>query len=80
VDDQFDKMTDAYLNSFSKYDQEKDELSVTALFSWFRGDFGGKRGIRKILDDHDLLPTEETKTKFSEYDWTLDLGNFVDEK
>ncbi|WP_247656629.1 DUF547 domain-containing protein [Maribacter sp. MMG018] len=79
VNEQFDKGTKAYLSSTTDYNDLKKEASVTSLFSWFRGDFGGESGIKKILKQNDLIPTTKNiDLVYKNYDWTLDLDNFID--
>jgi hypothetical protein len=56
---------------------EGDTLYLTPLMSWFRADFGGKRGIYVFLEEMGILsPGERPKLVFTEYDWTLEPGNF----
>lgn len=77
--EQFKKGTKEYLERVSKYDKEKNLVKTTPLFSWFRGDFGGKGGVKDILKEHDIVPdTKNLDVEYANYDWTLDLDNFKD--
>ena len=77
--EQLKKGTTAYLNRTTKFDTKRNVAKVTPLFSWFRGDFGGKNGIKDILKDEGLLPTTKNiELHFSPYDWTIDINNFID--
>ena len=78
LNEQLSAGTKKYLNKFTTFDKENNIASVTSLFSWFRGDFGGIEGIKNILTDHHLIPDKDTRLKISQYDWSLDLGNFID--
>ena len=79
IEEQLKKGTETYLKRTSEYDANSKEVAVTSLFSWFRGDFGGKSGIKKILTQHDIIPgTKDVELKYKNYDWTLDLDNFID--
>ncbi|MGB3151809.1 MAG: DUF547 domain-containing protein [Maribacter sp.] len=79
LDEQFDKSTKKYLEQTTVYNAEKKEVAVTSLFSWFRGDFGNKSGVKKILKKFDLIPTtKEIELTYKSYDWTLDLNNFIE--
>ncbi|MET4080383.1 hypothetical protein ABIB40_000323 [Pedobacter sp. UYP30] len=66
-----------YLNGECEYDKSTNTVKVPALMGWFRGDFGGKSGIRKILAKNEIIP-QGTKPKitFKTYDWTLYLNNY----
>lgn len=78
LDRQFAEQTKAYLTKTTVYEAEKNTAKVTALFSWFRGDFGGKSGIRKILKQHELVPADSrVSLSYLNYDWTLDLENYI---
>ena len=79
LNEQFNKGTASYLKKTSEYDKTKKEVAVTSLFSWFRGDFGSKSGVKKILKEFEILSTtKEIDLIYKDYDWTLDLNNFID--
>ncbi len=77
LDQQLDLSSENYLRKHTSYDEKVQTAYVTALFSWFRGDFGGLEGIKQILLDDKLIPNKSVKLKTTTYDWTLDLGNFI---
>lgn len=78
LDEQFNKGTSRYLKSSTTYNADKKEVAVSSLFSWFRGDFGGKRGVKQILRDLELIPESKgVDITYKNYDWTLDLDNFI---
>lgn len=81
MNEQLDEIAHQYLNKSSTYKPDENNVYVTSLFSWFRGDFGGKSGIRDFLRKYDVIP-EEAKPSlvFNDYDWTLALGNYTDLK
>lgn len=79
LDEQFDKGTKAYLKRVSAYDSGQKEVKTTPLFSWFRGDFGCKKGIKNILKEYEIIPTtKKVDVTYKDYDWTLDLDNFTE--
>ncbi len=79
LDEQFDKGTKRYLERTTDYNADKKEVAVTSLFNWFRGDFGCKSGVKKILKNQGLIPTTKgIDITYKNYDWTLDLDNFID--
>ncbi len=53
-------------------------LKVPVLFSWFRADFGRKRGIKKFLMKYEIITKADKKKdlKFLDYDWTLALDPY----
>ncbi|WP_422079597.1 DUF547 domain-containing protein [Ulvibacterium sp.] len=75
---QLNKGTELFLKQNSDYHPEKNEVAVTSLFNWFRGDFGGKQGIKKILKEFEVIPTTQNiNVSYKNYDWTLDLNNWI---
>lgn len=76
LDKQLDFMTTKYLNEQTSFNKETKVATSVALMSWFRGDFGGKSGACKILQEYDIVPVEPKKLEFKSYDWTLALGNY----
>ena len=77
LDAELDASATQFLNKFSNYDEQKNEVLTTPLFSWFRGDFGGKRGTKRILERYNIVPSKDVELKFDSYDWTLDLDNYI---
>lgn len=80
LDRQLDAMTKNYLEEQSRYDEAANTVYSTSLFSWFRGDFGGFKGAKKMLQQFEITPTAKVDLEFTNYDWTLFLDNFVDVK
>ena len=78
IEEQLEVSTKNYLQKFSTYHHSDKIAYVTSLFSWFRGDFGGLEGIKNILIKQNIIPDRNVRLKTAEYDWTLDLDNFVD--
>jgi hypothetical protein len=77
LDQQLSLATRIYLKSEVSYNGNENSVDVPVIFSWFRGDFGGKKGIRKILKAQQLIPKgSSAKLKWKKYDWSLALQNF----
>lgn len=79
LDEQFAKGTERYLKKTSDYKAAQNEVAVTSLFNWFRGDFGCKSGVKDILKEQGIIPTTKgIDITYKNYDWTLDLDNWID--
>lgn len=77
LNEQLNKNTKQYLKKTTTYDATKNEVAITSLFSWFRGDFGSKNKVKNILKNHRLIPTtNNVSVVYKNYDWTLDLDNW----
>ncbi|WP_254073669.1 DUF547 domain-containing protein [Cellulophaga sp. HaHaR_3_176] len=78
LDEQLDLGTKKYLTQTTVYNKEENTVSVTPLFSWFRGDFGCKKGVKEILKAHNIVDdTKGLDITYKGYDWTLDLDNWI---
>lgn len=76
IDEQLDLSCRAYLEAECEIKDGK--IYVPALFSWFRGDFGGKKGIYKFLWKYEILKKrEKPNLVFKEYNWDLSIGNYI---
>lgn len=71
---QFDFMTKSYLKEQTTINGTT--ANVVSLFSWFRGDFGGKSGAKKILKKYGITAEKPKNLNFTTYDWTLLLDNY----
>ncbi len=77
LDAQLELATKSYLGSEVSYNSERSIVELPALMSWFRADFGGKKGMIKILKKHGIIPIDtHPKIRFKRHDWTLELNNY----
>jgi len=76
LDQQLDLATQSYLGGEAIYDGKT--VQVPAILSWFRGDFGGKKGIIRLLQKEGIVP-EGVKPGivFKTYDWSIYLNNYT---
>jgi len=77
INEDLEEISKQYLTRISKFDEGQNKVTTTPLMSWFRGDFGGKKGVKKILKGFDLIPSTNVDLEFDGYDWTLFLFNFT---
>jgi len=76
---QLDLSTQSFLEVESDFDDENKVVITTALFKWFYGDFGGKRGIKRIFVQQLNKEIFDYKIEYKNYSWEDDLVNFVEE-
>jgi len=87
IDDELDLAARSYLAGIVEYRPDDGVLplvdadgvvEVPRQCLWFRGDFGGKRGILRILRRHDLLPPDvKPRVTYADYDWKRDPGRYA---
>lgn len=78
INEQLEAATNSYLKANTTYDTNNNSLEVPSLMSWFRGDFGNKKGVLKICKKFNIIPEKaKPALSYKTYDWTLDLNNFI---
>lgn len=77
IDTEMNESSKKYLENNTKYDATKNELHVPVLMSWFRNDFGNKRGVKRICKEFGIIKEDTNPSiAYNSYDWTLDITNF----
>lgn len=77
IDTQLDMATRSFLESDVNIDHAKKIIHISRLMLWYKGDFGGSRGIRAMLKQVlDLEPRGYTLT-YKPYNWEESLDNFT---
>ncbi|ELZ33198.1 DUF547 domain-containing protein [Halorubrum tebenquichense] len=77
IDADLDAATENYLRSETVV--EEGTAYVPRLLLWYRGDFGGGSGIRRVLREYDVVdPDAVSRVRYREYDWSLALDAFRD--
>jgi hypothetical protein len=67
-----------FLKEHCHVDTTSNVVWVPKIMSWFRGDFGGKAGIRQLLILQGILPPgAKPRLRFSPYNWALAPGAFA---
>ncbi len=78
VDLELHRSTETYLTTESVVDG--DTVRVPRLMLWYRGDFGGRRGIRRILREYGVVDDPDRyRVRYRDYDWSLAAGRFRDD-
>ncbi|MEJ7683935.1 MAG: DUF547 domain-containing protein [Segetibacter sp.] len=49
IDRQLDMATKAYLHGEAEYNEAENTVALPAIMGWFRGDFGGKKNMIRIV-------------------------------
>jgi len=67
--------TKSYLES--EVSEQGNALLLPAIMGWFRGDFGGRKGIRKLLRENGYPQCNaSTGIRFQNYNWQLSLDKY----
>ncbi len=77
IDKQLDLATKIYLKNEVLFNGKDLTAEVPAILSWFRADFGGKKGIVRLLHQQQIVPDNVNPgIKWKKYDWTLSIKAF----
>lgn len=78
IDAQLDLASQSFLEPDRVYHSGKNEIDISRLFLWYRGDFGGRKGILKFLKNYSIIaPDAFPKLRYKKYDWSLQLNHFT---
>ena len=76
---QLDLATKNYLAQEVVFDTTTNTVTVPKLMLWFKADFGGNKGVLKILKEQGLLaPNAKPKIKYKDYNWNLELNKYTE--
>ena len=79
VDVQLELGTEGYLETSVAYDADAGVARVPRLFLWYRGDFGGSRGIKSFLRAYGAIPDDASpRLSYRSWDWSVAAGKFAD--
>lgn len=76
INTQLDLAAKSFLGSETEIDDANKVIKVTKIMDWFRGDFNGKKGIRKIIKQVLQKDVNDYAIKFKIYNWDAALHNF----
>lgn len=76
LDNQLDVAAKVFLTGETEIDSLNKIARVTKIMDWFAGDFGGKKGIRRIVNKFLNQNIDGYKIKYSPYNWDELLHNF----
>ncbi len=77
IDSQLDLASLSFLEGETIDQPETQEIHISTLFKWYWADFGGRKGIKQILNAKLGLHTEGKKLVFTPYSWEEDLNNYT---
>ncbi len=76
LEKQLDLATIVFLKSETDIDTVKKVVSTSKILQWFKGDFGGRKGIRSLLSKVLNRDFSGYSIKFKDYDWSALLRNY----
>lgn len=80
LEQQLELATASFLEGDSEIREKQREVHVASLFRWFSKDFGGSKGVKKIVSKHLGKDLSSYKLVFKAYSWEEQLDNYDEEK
>jgi len=77
INQQLSMAESSFLDSETFVDHKKKEIHTSKLLKWYLGDFGGKKGIRKLIDRVLNEKVKGYRICFSSYSWEEQLDNYI---
>jgi hypothetical protein len=79
IDHQLDWASESFLENETDIRRDKKEIHFSRLGYWYLGDFGGRDGIREMVQQYLNVATKGYRVIFKDYNWEEDLDNFAEE-
>ncbi len=77
ISHQLELSTKLYLDSEVTFFEEENMVTVSQLFNWYAGDFGGMNGILKFLKKYEKIPGDSTPLIiYTPFNWSPEVRNF----
>lgn len=76
LDKQLNDAMHSFIVSETAIDMHNKTIATSKLLHWYRADFGGTPGIKKILQQVLELQLNTYKLSFNEYSWETHLENY----
>nr|WP_315166387.1 DUF547 domain-containing protein [uncultured Flavobacterium sp.] len=77
LDKQLNDAMYSFIVSETAIDMNNRTITTSKLLHWYRGDFGGKPGIKKIMQHVLELQFNNYKLSFNKYSWETHLENYA---
>ncbi len=79
IEQQLELATLSFLETETAVLNDKKEIHISTLFKWFLGDFGGRKGTRKILAEKLEIETNGYALIYKPYSWEEALDNYSED-
>ena len=61
----------AFITKTTQIDSNRREINISELFDWYKDDFGGKIGIRTILQKNGIIQAKDWKLNYHSFSWEV---------
>ncbi len=80
INQELDLSAELFLHQSTEWNDERDEVRISRLFLYYRGDFGGRSGIYEWLEQYGVIADGiRPQVRYTSYDWTLQKAKYRDQ-
>lgn len=76
INTQLENAMFSFIEAETEIDETNKTIQTSKLMLWFKGDFGGKRGIKQMLEYVFEKELNSYKINYKAYNWDKSLTNF----
>ena len=76
LDKQLETAAFSFLSTETEINEVKKEVKVTKIMQWFKGDFGGSKGIKTVLSKYLNKDFSGYSITYKDYDWDSKMKNY----
>ena len=77
INHQLELSTKLFLDSEVSFFEEENMVTISQIFNWYAGDFGGRKGIIEFLKKHEKIQQEGTPMIiYTPFIWSPGVGTF----
>lgn len=78
IDAHLESATRSFLDQDVNFESSTNGATVSRIFLWFHGDFGGGEGIKDLMNRHlGYKMDKRTTLKFRAYNWDLQVSKYA---
>jgi len=76
INTQLENAMFGFIEAETEIDETKKTMQISKLMLWFKGDFGGEKSIKQMLEYVFGKTFDNYKISYKEYNWNKRLANF----
>ncbi len=77
INEELDALMNDFLLEETSFDASTGTAQLPAIFKWYIGDFGGTKGIKRLLMEQGIVPSiHKIRLQFKPYNWTALPGKY----
>jgi hypothetical protein len=76
IESQLDEAEKEFIHNEVELNHAKKSIHASKIFQFYLGDFGGRKGMKKLIGKQLGIDLSSYNLIFKDYNWSLKMGNF----